>query len=211
MECLVTFTSLSESTDAPNSLLSSSFSLISFSLIQSFLFLDFVLLHTFGLFPSLCSLPFPGIFSHLPTSLTFTKHSPCTMSSALCLLCLMLALRLYHSLSSGPEFTWADVMSVIFHLILSSFSAGLLKPAQLPVTLTASGVLLASVNPSPFPLGPLFALVLWGSVCCSGSHQLTLVLIPVATNSLPCPLLSKTWVCYCLCRCLSPLPDFNDV
>lgn len=56
-------------------------------------------------------------------------------------------------LSSGPEFTWADVMSVIFHLILSSFSAGLLKSAQLPVTLTASGVLLASVNPSPFPRG----------------------------------------------------------
>lgn len=83
----VAFTSSSVSTDAPTSLLSSPFSLISFSLIQSFLSLDFVLLHTFGLFPSLCSLPFPGIFSRLPTSLTFTKHSPCTVSSALCLLC----------------------------------------------------------------------------------------------------------------------------
>lgn len=142
-------------TDAPNSLLSSPalFSLCPFSLIQSFLFLDSVLLHTFGLFPSLCSLPFPGIFSHLPTSLTFTRHSPCTVLSALSLLCLMLAPRLFLSLSSGLEFMWASVTSVTFHLLLPSFPAGLLKPAQLPVTVTASGVLLASVNPLPFPLG----------------------------------------------------------
>lgn len=132
--------------------LPSSFFLHPFSLIQSFLFLDSVL-HTFDLFPSLCSLPFPGIFSHLPTSLVFTKHSPCTVLSALSLLCLMLAPHLFLSFSSGPEFMWANVISVTFHLMLPSFPAGLPKPARLPITLTASGVLLASVNPSPFPPG----------------------------------------------------------
>ena len=55
--------------------LPSSFSLHPSYLVQSFLFLDSGLLHTFGFFPSHCSLPFLGTFFHLPTSLAFTKHS----------------------------------------------------------------------------------------------------------------------------------------
>ena len=134
--------------------LPSSFSLHPSYLVQSFLFLDSGLLHTFGFFPSHCSLPFLGTFSHLPTSLTFTKHSTRRVPSANFLLCLILAAGLFLAFSSREEFMWANVTSsVTFHFTLPSFPAGLSKPAYCAHCLTASGVLLASVNTSPFPPG----------------------------------------------------------